>query len=178
MRYNLSEVSAADVADLRRIFNYDPDEGVLLWNDHPTQPHLNGKSVGISRGRVKLNNRYMSVTRLCYVLKSGDSPPEPYILFRDSNMRNIRWDNLYPCHRSVTPEKAMENDAKVREKFSGMPLQTRKTATEMTPEELFLAAVHKTREGIKNITGVDPTDIELKAECLLLANQAIEDANT
>jgi len=128
-------------------FSYDRITGELTWKKHPTQPHLAGRKVGTSRGRLRYCSRYYSVARIIWSLVEQREPTTPYVIFKDGDYRNTKWENILASHRSVTPENAAIADAAASNKsnrFSGID-----------PEILL-------REGITNaISGFNGLDMDM-----------------
>lgn len=169
----LGDVEA--VSALPQLFSYDRITGELRWNQHPTQKHLAGRPVGTSRGRIKFNKRYYSIARLIWSWVEGKVCTHPYVLFRDGDVANLKWNNIYPSHRSVTPSKAAVADNTASEKFKGAVYEQ----TDMDdPVALFALAIKRVSEGLEMVTQETPSFGEIEEEANYLFKQELNYVKT
>ena len=157
--------------ELASLVKYDPEGGTLQWNGHPTQPHLNGRPVGISRGRIKFKGRFVSLGRLIYFIMEGKPCVMAYVLFKDGNFRNIRYSNLIPSNRSISPARAKIVDDRNSKAYT-------KTATHMrsplAAEVLMTQAVENIIDAMACMDGVWEDTV---LECNHILKQVLENAN-
>lgn len=104
LRTKKSAMERITLAEVRRLIDYDPSSGQMVWRVTRGSTVRPGDPVG--RPQMSLLSSRFSTARVVHFYMTGEWP-DGEMIFIDRNPDNYRWDNLQPVSASVKAIRSM-----------------------------------------------------------------------